>query len=373
MIDSVGSDAIKEPSVAPETPRVSVLMPVLDAGAFLQPALESLSAQSLTGIEVIAVDDGSTDGSRELLERHARSDPRFRVLTQQRRGGAAARNRAAGEAVADLLALADADDVSLPDRLERQVTFLDAHPDVSVLGGAVETIDDEGRPHGVIRLPTDPDEIEAHLLARGSCLNDPTVMMRRAAFERAGGYRETLATAYDYDLWLRMLPAERFANLGEVLVRYRRHPGQTTHQRAVLTAFTAIVVRAACRQRQRTGQDPLEGWDGTIDLDLPARVGLSGFEATDLYARMLYAARRAGGDRGFDRGRIEASVLAADLADRPPDADLAPLVSVLVRLLGRSPVRAGAALARLAVTAPGPVGRAVADKLVRTLRRAAPG
>src|SRR5262249_206424 len=118
-------------------PRVSVLLPVRDEEPFLAECLESLSAQTLSDFEVIAMDDGSTDGTLAILEAHARADSRFLVLQQEQAGMVAASEHARAEARAPLVARMDADDVALPERLELQVAAIEQEG-LDAVGGRVE-------------------------------------------------------------------------------------------------------------------------------------------------------------------------------------------------------------------------------------------
>src|SRR5437879_2375502 len=132
-------------------PRVSVVLPVRDGARFLRDALESVLAQTLGDFELLVVDDGSQDETPEILAEVR--DERLLVLRQERLGLVAALNRGIGAAHAPYLARMDADDVSLPERLERQLAYLDARPQVALVAPGVEAIDEQGRPGRVVVLP----------------------------------------------------------------------------------------------------------------------------------------------------------------------------------------------------------------------------
>jgi hypothetical protein len=238
-------------------PRVSVVMPVFNAEPYLAEAVSSILTQSLVDLELVAVDDGSDDGSRATLERHAQQDHRVRILPGGRRLGiAAALNLGLGEARSDLVAIAHADDVALPDRLARQADFLEAEPRVAALGTALVTIDASGRRGPLLRFPTDRSVIRSTLL-RHNCLAHPSVMLRRSAVAGVGGYR--FDSVEDYDLWLRL--AERFelANLSQAHVLYRLHPGQVSIRQLREMESRRLAVRVAGRARSRGRADPLAG------------------------------------------------------------------------------------------------------------------
>lgn len=204
-------------------PTLSVLLPVYNAGRFLAEALESLAAQTFPDFEVIAVNDGSTDGSAEILRAAALRRPWLRVVDQPNGGVAAALNRAFAESRGALLARMDADDIALPRRFERQVAFLDRHPEVGVCGTAIREFG-PGTPR-VLAYPRFNSGIRARLVF-GSALAHPTVVMRRPVLQaEAGPYSGQFE---DYDLWLRLAGRTEFANLPEVLLEYRIHAGQVT-------------------------------------------------------------------------------------------------------------------------------------------------
>jgi glycosyltransferase involved in cell wall biosynthesis len=214
-------------------PRVSVLLPVRDARATLPACLLSLSAQTLADHEVVAVDDGSQDGSGALLDEAARRDARVRVLRPPQRGLVAALNAAAGEARAPLLARLDADDVAHPQRLALQAERLDGDPATDVLGCRVRLVGEAGPGmrsyvewmNGLV----DHEAISADLLVE-SPLAHPSVMMRAGTLRALGGYRE-FDGPEDYDLWLRAHAAgHRFAKVAEVLLDWRDGPDRLTRR-----------------------------------------------------------------------------------------------------------------------------------------------
>lgn len=227
-------------------PRVSVLMAVLNGLPSVLDAVASLQAQTLRDWELVVVDDGSSDGTGDALRRAAVDDPRIRLLHNERpRGLPFSLNRAFRAASAPLVARLDADDVAYPTRLERQVAFLDAQPDVHVLGTGADLVDDAGAPLPSAR-PAEHHAVLAARRFRQVPVIHPSVMMRREVLERLGGYDARLRRAQDHDLWLRAFQAGlRFHNLSEPLIRYRVR----TRPKLRATAFVAFVVaRGAIRE-----------------------------------------------------------------------------------------------------------------------------
>lgn len=204
-------------------PRVSVLMPVYNAAPFVEQAVRSILQQTFTDLELIVVDDGSTDGSAQIVA--AIADPRLRLVRQPTNAGiVAALNTALEHARGEYLARMDADDISEPQRIERQVAFLDQHPDVLVLGSAYRRMEDDR----VVHMPLTHEEIRLALLTHNPIAH-PTVMMR-ARLPQGGPlrYPADTAPAEDQALWSTLVQVGRMANLPEPLIRYRTHPGQST-------------------------------------------------------------------------------------------------------------------------------------------------
>lgn len=209
------------------SPRVSVLLPVRDAADTLGECLASLRSQTLRGHEVIAVDDGSRDGSLERLRAAARDDPRLRVVAGPARGLVAALNEGLAHVRAPLLARMDADDVAHPERLERQALRLESDPALTALGSRVRLVGSPGTGNEGMRAYVEwqngllePQAIARELFVE-SPLVHPSVTMRTEALRALGGYRDT-GGPEDYDLWLRAAAASwRFAKLPDVLLDWR--------------------------------------------------------------------------------------------------------------------------------------------------------
>ena len=235
-------------------------MPVYNAQRYLAPAVDSILAQTFGDFEFLIVNDGSTDDSQAILERYAARDPRIRLVSRPNTGYTVALNQMLATARGEYVARMDADDMSLPRRLERQVEFLDAHPQVLALGAPATIIDPDGDPIGPYEVPPDHETIDArHLSGLSGMLIHPSAMMRREAVLAAGGYRPELEPAEDLDLWLRLAEIGRLANLDEVLVHYRVHLGNTTSTRAGLQRRVASAAVAEARRRRGLGPcQPIE-------------------------------------------------------------------------------------------------------------------
>lgn len=210
-------------------PTVSVLFPVRDAGAHLDEAMQSLVSQTLEDIEILAVDDGSTDGSVEALDAWARRDRRVQVLRQAPAGIVAALERARAETRAPYLARMDADDVSHPERLAGQLALMEASPELVACGCRVRYFpgaalrDGARRYERWLNASTTPDEVARAIFVECP-LAHPTFFLRSAAVEAVGGYRRR-PWAEDYDLLLRLWAAGgRLAKVAETLLSWREGP-----------------------------------------------------------------------------------------------------------------------------------------------------
>ncbi len=204
--------------------KVTCLLPVYNAGRYLRQALDSVLAQSYQDFEIVAVDDGSTDDSLQILKECATRDTRVKVISRPNTGIVGALNDGLRECRGELVARMDADDVCLPDRLVRQVEFMAAHPDCVALGTDVFYTDPEGRRLIRHRPALEHAGILCQLLeGNGGALIHPSVMFRRSALDAVGGYRDRYQWIEDLDLYIRLAQIGTLANVPEVHLHYRQH------------------------------------------------------------------------------------------------------------------------------------------------------
>jgi glycosyltransferase involved in cell wall biosynthesis len=208
-----------------DRPLVTVLLPVYNARPYLAETLASIFTQTYTHFELLAIDDGSTDGSADLLR--AVTDPRLRVMEHgSNQGLIATLNEGLALARGNYIARMDSDDVMHPERLQRQVENLELHPDIGVLATFVDLVNADGETTGmwdIDRATADEASISA-MLPRTNCIAHPSVMIRRSALGEMR-YDPRQQGAEDWDLWLRMLArGALFAKLPEALLKYRIHP-----------------------------------------------------------------------------------------------------------------------------------------------------
>jgi glycosyltransferase involved in cell wall biosynthesis len=236
-------------------PRVSVLMPVRNGARWLSEAVESVLAQTLSELELLAVDDGSTDETPEILARYAAGDSRVRLLRPGSGGLVAALNSGLAAARAPIIARLDSDDVALPHRLERQVFYLERHGEIGLLGSWAYRIDEAGRLAGRLAPVVDSDDLR-QVLIRSNPFIHSSVVFRAALARDLGGYRAAFEAAEDYDLWLRISEAAEVANLSEPLIEYRVHAANVTNRKVIRQQFSVRLARGASRLRRELGKDP---------------------------------------------------------------------------------------------------------------------
>ncbi|HSZ55055.1 MAG TPA: glycosyltransferase [Tepidisphaeraceae bacterium] len=215
------------PAVAPaaaHNPRVSILIPAYNAQRYVVAAVESMLAQTYRDFECIVVDDGSTDATPRLLAELAERDPRLRSIRVPHGGIVEALNAGLYAARGELIARMDSDDISLPNRLQQQIQFLDANPDVVALGTKIILVDPYASPLWEIEVHSEHARIEEEMLrGNGWAIFHPTVVIRRNALDKAGVYRPEYQWSEDLDLFLRLAQVGKLANLPDVLLRYRQH------------------------------------------------------------------------------------------------------------------------------------------------------
>jgi len=240
-------------------PTVSIIMPVYNGELYLAPAMDSLLNQTYADFEVIAVDDGSTDGSPHQLCAYAKKDSRVRVARIARGGLAIARNEAVRLAQGSLLACMDCDDISHRTRLSEQVACMERQPELVALGAHARIIDPSGTPLAAMspKLPLLDEQIRS-MLPTGNIFIHPTMMMRTEVIRKVGGYRSAFPPAEDYDLWLRLMDVGKFANLSRALLDYRIHPKQVSFTAVEQQAISVVAARHSLRLRREGKPDPFD-------------------------------------------------------------------------------------------------------------------
>jgi len=304
-----------------------VLLPVWNGEAFLEQAMESIVRQTLSSFELIVIDDGSSDRSAAIADEFASRDDRVRTLRRPHEGLSATLNAGIAAARGEYVARMDADDVSVPDRLRKQIAFLDAHPSCVAAGTWIEVIDEVGHPIGLKTYVTTHDAISAALLDGISPLAHPTVVVRGDVLRAAGGYDARRYPSEDLDLWFRLADRGELANLGEALLQHRRHRTAIgVREREKMKAMALTICNEA---RVKRGLPPRRGTPMLAGTNDDARYHFECARTALIAGSHLVAARHAAATIAAEPGGLYG--YATLLACAVPK----PLLRVLLNLRAR--------------------------------------
>jgi len=226
-------------------PKISVVMTVFNGESHLREAIDSILNQTFRDFEFIIVDNDSTDKTGEIICSYR--DPRIVYVKNTKNvGQSKALNIGIRRSRGDFIARMDADDISYPERLEKQYQYLLSHDSIAVVGAQYLAIDEEGKTILRFRLPTDPFEIRCYLIGVSElsyqCVPHPIVLIRKKALFDVGLYNEEIITQ-DYDLWVRMSRKYFFSNLKEILFKYRvRKNAQTQKSKGIFRQDCAKMI-----------------------------------------------------------------------------------------------------------------------------------
>jgi glycosyltransferase involved in cell wall biosynthesis len=265
-------------------------MPVFNGARWLPAAIKSIQEQTLADFEFVIVDDGSTDETGDILLRNADEDRRIRVQSQEHIGITAALNRGCNVAQCRFIARMDADDIAHPERLRKQVAYLEGHPEIGAIGTWARVIDEGERETGELTPATEPAALRAYLLKQNPFVHS-SMMISADLLRRVGAYRRALEGAEDYDLWLRISERAKLANLPEFLMSYRRYATSADRAAGLRRLFAARLARISATERRALRPDIFE------KLEHPASLSaLEGIEAlrptVDLYGVLAGATDR---------------------------------------------------------------------------------
>ena len=263
-------------------PSITVLMAVYNGMPYLPEACESVLQQTTGDWELLFVNDGSTDGSRDYLA--SLQDDRIRIVDQENQGLAAALNHGLSVCNTEFIARLDSDDVCLPNRLELQLEYMKSHPDVGMLGTQIDRL---GASRAGFRstLPCEHDAIVEALLRGEHAMCHPTIMCRTEVMKKVGGYWEH-PIAQDWDIYLKISEHARIANLPQSLVKYRIHTGSLNGQRlADIRRNQRFAAECARRRRQSLPEiEFAEHLQAEADRPLSWRIG----ERINVFAMRQY-------------------------------------------------------------------------------------
>src|SRR5215467_12464584 len=211
-----------------EVNRVSVVIPAYNCARYIEEMLESVLNQSYRAEEVIVVDDGSTDGTRSVLEKYCNL---IKYIHQENAGEPAARNTGIRQASGNCIAFLDADDFWLPDKLKIQMDYLEKHPEVALVYSDMKIFDETGIVHESVKewLKMSPPSgyIFRELFAE-TLFGSGTVIFRKACIDQVGFFDETFLVGSDYEMWLRMARHFKFGYVDKPLLMYRHHATMAT-------------------------------------------------------------------------------------------------------------------------------------------------
>ena len=233
-------------------PKVSVLMSVYNGEAYLERSIESILSQTFRDFEFLIINDASTDSTEDILKNA--HDPRIKVINNSvNLGLTKSLNRGIGIARGKYIARMDADDLSLPYRFEIQVGFLDSHPEYAILGSSYLLIDQEGRTLSLVKVPVEDSQIRENLLKQ-NCFGHGSVMIRREAVQKVGGYDERFKCSQDYELWLRIVEAFKASNIEEALYCWRMSNYSISKRNEWEQKYYASLARIEANRRKNANQ-----------------------------------------------------------------------------------------------------------------------
>lgn len=211
-----------------KNPLVSVLMPAYNAEKYIGEAIESILNQTYKNLELIIIDDCSTDDTWKIIQEYQKKDKRIiGVINNKNLKLSLTLNKGIQMAKGEYIARMDADDISTSDRIQNQVEFLEQNKEVGILGGIMEIIDTKGNYLGKRSYPQD-DKLIRKKLFRYSPFSHPLIMIRKKILSKSGLYNDTFNPAEDYELYFRIGKFAKFANLPQVLLKYRIVPKSMT-------------------------------------------------------------------------------------------------------------------------------------------------
>jgi glycosyltransferase involved in cell wall biosynthesis len=251
MSDPMPRDAAESPDRPPGAPRISVLIGAYNNADTLERAARSILEQTVSQLELILIDDGSSDGTAQVMAAIAGPDPRVRSLSMGRNTGIArSLNEGLHAARAPVVAVQDADDWSEPHRLERQLAVLEACPGVAVVGGRMREVDPGGRELAP-RTRFASGHVEQELL-RFNPIPNTCAAFRRALALELGGYDPRYRYAMEHDLWLRMADDHRVVTIDETLATRQMGAGNVAARREREQLSETLAIRVRTLRRRRT-------------------------------------------------------------------------------------------------------------------------
>jgi glycosyltransferase involved in cell wall biosynthesis len=215
-------------------PAISIVMSVYNDSRYIDEAIKSILTQTFKDFEFIIINDGSTDNSLSKIKKY--KDERIMIINQKNIGLVASLNKGIAVARSDIIARQDSDDISLPDRLEKEIGLLKKNTDCIIVGSSMITIDESGNKRNTHKVLLNNPELKHELLVRSPFAHG-SVIFRKKAFFESKGYLSADWPAEDYGLWIRMSSCGEFMNIDEPLYKYRENSSgisQQNHKNQIL-------------------------------------------------------------------------------------------------------------------------------------------
>lgn len=255
-----------------KSPKVTVLMSVYNGEKYLRQAIDSILNQTFKDFEFFIINDGSTDRTAEILQSY--HDHRIKIINNEKNIGLTkSLNKGLKIARGEYIARQDADDISLPQRLEKEINFLEKHKRAGLIGSSIQLISESGKPLATQKVLTKNEEIKKGLLG-GNQFAHGSVMFKRECLDKVGFYREEFRSTQDYDLWLRISEKYDVANISEPLYKWRvSFKSVSVAEKAAQDRY-AEFARELARERRKQGTDRLqtlskEGIKKILDSKIP--------------------------------------------------------------------------------------------------------
>lgn len=242
-------------------PKISIVMAAYNGQKFIAETIESVLLQTFRDFEFIIINDASTDRTEEIVKNFQEQDSRVQLINNRENlERAVSRNIGIERSIGEYLCIIDADDIFLPDKLEKQVKFLDARLDVGFVATSHYVIDENGIETDIVTCSGSERPEIVHFMC------NPSIMVRRECLAKVGGYRSIMVPAEDYDLWLRIAFLYKPANIVEPLFKYRVHGASSTARQKEQMAVAVALALEMAEERSREGHDSLDGKDEDVAL-----------------------------------------------------------------------------------------------------------
>lgn len=223
--------------------QVSVLMPAYNVEKYITFAIESVLNQTFKNFELLIIDDGSTDSTFEIIKKYSNLDHRIKISqNRENLGVSKTRNNLIKEARGKYIMWQDADDISLPHRIEEQFSYMETHPDLMIVGGFLQFIDESGKKLSIRSYAESDSQLRKHIF-KYSPVSQPVAMIRKEVFEKSGLYDESLNQAEDLDISFRIGKYGKFSNIQKVLLDYRYYPESLSAQKLKENISSTLIVR----------------------------------------------------------------------------------------------------------------------------------